>query len=90
MGVMPDLDLFGIPIRYEPPRTGTQPKGYAYPPGSGPDGETCGTCRHCTGFRQAARWHKCELARDIWTCGRGTDILVRSPACRGWEAQREL
>lgn len=60
----------------------TRPRGYVSPPGSGPKGETCGTCKHCVHER---RWKKCELARNMWTGGRATDILARAPACAKWE-----
>lgn len=59
-----------------------EPRGYAATPGTGPKGETCGSCKHITPGR---RWHKCELARHKWTGSRGTDVLVRAPACAKWE-----
>lgn len=63
-----------------------QPKGYAAPPGTGPAGETCKSCRHIyrveTGGRKAFR--KCALIKA--TAGPGTDILAKAPACRRWEA----
>jgi hypothetical protein len=60
-----------------------EPCGYAYFPGTGPAGETCGSCAHITPSR---RWHKCELARHKWTRSRRTDILVGAPACKYWKA----
>lgn len=80
------LDLFGDP----PPRKNKGPtaKGYAYFPGTGPDGETCGTCRHCFKKTYIARpSFKCLLMRGTWTRTRKTDILVRSKACKKWEAK---
>jgi hypothetical protein len=62
------------------------PAGYAAPPGTGPDGETCRTCEHRVSVPLAKIYHKCALKRAEWTGGRKTDILVRSPACRLWEA----
>jgi len=59
-----------------------QPRGYFQSPGTGPFGETCGSCKHISKDR---RWAKCELARAKWTGGRGTDVLVRAPACYSWE-----
>lgn len=59
-----------------------QPRGYFYHPGTGPAGETCGSCKHCA---SGNRYSKCALNRARWTHGRATDILVRSPACRHWE-----
>ena len=59
-------------------------RGYAYSPGSGPAGETCGTCQHIQRYR---KWAKCAvyLKMKKRTNSRGTDILVRAPACKYWE-----
>jgi hypothetical protein len=61
-----------------------QAKGYADRPGTGPVGETCGSCQHHCVLRYAKAYHKCGLTRAKWTGGRRTDILVRSPACSKW------
>lgn len=66
-------------------RKDPKPRGYAMRPGTGPAGETCGTCRHHVIHRHAKAYHKCDLARAIWTGGRASDILVRSPACSSWK-----
>lgn len=58
--------------------------GYAYPPGSGPAGETCGTCEHCTATGTGGKYKKCELLRAVWTGGPGTDIKLSALACRKW------
>lgn len=61
----------------------TQPKGYAWKPGTGPENETCGGCKF-VGRRR--RWAKCDhSSAPKHTGGRGTDILLRSPACKFWE-----
>lgn len=60
-----------------------QPRGYAYHPGTGPEGERCGTCKHAARF---GRYLKCEMAKSIWSHTRRTDILAGSPACKYWEA----
>lgn len=61
-------------------------KAYAAAPGTGPDGETCGTCAH-SGWRGnvAGRYLKCGLMRATWSGGKGSDVKVRSPACSKWE-----
>jgi hypothetical protein len=59
-------------------------KGYAAPPGTGPDGETCGSCGHLVRKQMAKVYRKCGLMRAHWTGGKGTDVLVASPACRNW------
>lgn len=61
--------------------------GYAHIPGTGPEGETCGTCKHKIAMR--GRFLKCELRYETWTHGYGTDILARSPACKFWSARDE-
>lgn len=57
-------------------------RGYAMPPGTGPEGHTCGDCAH---IYRTDRYRKCELMRKHWTHGYGTDVLARSPACGKWE-----
>lgn len=61
--------------------------GYAAPPGTGPDGETCRTCKHYAynHNRTSRRYPKCALMEAVWTHGPGTDIKARSPACSCWE-----
>ncbi|MEO0034325.1 MAG: hypothetical protein RLZZ501_348 [Pseudomonadota bacterium] len=73
-------DLFGVPAN---PRSSIQPRGYFQRPGSGPTDQTCATCRHAL---RHGRYAKCGRARGIWTRSRGSDILLRAPACAGWEA----
>lgn len=83
-------DMFGNEVSEEGARLllkvrrGTQPKGYASQPGTGPSGETCGTCAHLYRNRLAKTYLKCALMSRIWTGGRATDVLARSPACRNW------
>ncbi len=52
-------------------------------PGTGPDGETCKTCR----YRLSLDYHdtmyfKCELANI--THGPGTDLRLKDEACEMW------
>jgi len=53
--------------------------------GSGPDGETCKSCKHCTRSESHARkrFYKCGLMRA--TRGSATDIRLKDPACGRWE-----
>lgn len=62
-------------------------RGYASTPGSGPAGETCGSCRHCVRNPYAPRFFKCALLEHAWTHSISTDIRFHSPACRLWERQ---
>ena len=96
---MTDRDLFGAEIpsprpgartdaerKRERRRAAEKPRGYAAPPGSGPAGETCKSCRHSYRRDGANRnFWKCDLIRA--TKGPGTDIRVSSPACSRWEQQ---
>lgn len=80
-------DLFD-PSRPEEPIRGkhyVRPNGYAKPPGSGPEGETCGSCfaYHSISYHRKS-YPKCELNRHNWTHGRGSDILKSAPACSLW------
>lgn len=63
-----------------------QPRGYAARPGTGPEGETCKTCRHSyhggTGRR---RYPKCALTRACHRSSRRTDILMGAPACEKFQ-----
>jgi|SRR5215831_7444575 len=78
-----NANLFGEPITIERKHP---VKGYAAQPGSGPEGETCRSCTHCVqkGWYEK-NFYKCELMRAVWTNSYGTDIRLRSPACRFWE-----
>lgn len=62
--------------------------GYAGVPGRGPEGQTCGTCRHDS-YYTSSDFHKCGLTRTNWTNGGATDIKVRAPACQFWVADDE-
>ncbi|MDH4229985.1 MAG: hypothetical protein OEW11_09640 [Nitrospirota bacterium] len=79
LGLIPDLDTHVAPPRDR--RLG----GYAAQPGTGPAGETCGTCRHLARVQKAKTYRKCGLMQKHWTGGRGTDVKSASPACRHWE-----
>ena len=89
-----DVDLFGEPIderRIPPPpgekkRRKTVPKGYAAPPGTGPKGETCRTCKFYARISYAKTYCKCAKVEGRWTNGPGTDILARAAACHYWES----
>lgn len=62
-----------------------QPNGNAAPIGSGPAGETCGSCKHSYCVQYAKRYHKCRLVKA--TGGPGTDIRLKWAACSRWEAK---
>ena len=58
--------------------------GYPTPPGTGPAGETCGSCAHILRRQYAKTYIKCARTE---THGAATDIRVGSPACSCWEAR---
>ena len=89
-------DLFGGLPSYttqdgravEAPKRGkhyVEPRGGADRPGTGPAGETCGSCKHLerTG-RSGKCFPKCALTRACWTHGPKTDIRIRWAACSKW------
>ena len=67
-------------------RTRSKKRGHAAPPGTGPEGETCGSCAHIVRAGSSKRiYMKCGLMRAVWTHGPGTDIRARDLACGKWE-----
>lgn len=94
---MDQLDLFRLEraltpqerrrLRAPRPKASTTPRGYAAQPGTGPAGETCGSCENLVRKHLAKVYRKCGLMEAHWTGGAGTDVLARSPACRRWEAK---
>lgn len=84
-------DLFGEVPEGQPTAPGRGPKGgkhyvkqagYVMMPGTGPAGETCGSCKHIV---NAGRYKKCGRNKARWTSSPKTDVLARSPACAKWE-----
>ncbi len=62
-------------------------RGMAARPNSGPQGETCGSCRFAAQvYYHNKTYRKCDLIRKQWTHGAGSDIKLRFPACLEWKA----
>jgi len=81
-----EVDLWNCPIgAFKAKRKDPKPKGHAGIPGSGPDSETCGSCRYLTYVECAKRYYKCGLSRRRWTGGRGSDVRKKDAACDRWE-----
>jgi hypothetical protein len=60
-------------------------EGWAARPGSGPEGETCGSCLHCDPRHFRKTYYKCAARPgDHWKGGRKTDIRPLDPACEKW------
>lgn len=90
------VDLFGAPIASESDlpvvaavkakkKRDESARGYASRPGSGPEGETCRTCKHIARLEHAKTYLKCALIKHGWTASPRTDIRAKSPACQLWE-----
>jgi hypothetical protein len=65
-------------------------KAHPYRPGSGPIGQSCGTCeklRETSGSRR--KYFKCAVMRAHWTRGPRTDIRKKDAACLAWEPKLE-
>lgn len=85
-------DLFGnpvdeltLPAHRDKPKKKYTPNGYASRPGSGPVGESCGTCENAVKRNGGRRYYwKCMLMAKVWTASYGTDIRLKSPACALW------
>ena len=68
-------------------RLPTAKRGHIAIPGTGPAGETCGSCQHLAAndMRSGRRFYKCGLNRAKWTGGPGSDIRMKDAACAKWE-----
>lgn len=64
-------------------------RAHAARPGTGPEEETCGSCRHLCARAFARVYYKCGLMEARWTGGRATDVRKKDAACRFWEAIAE-
>jgi len=86
--VIPDGPAMTLEQRRKQQRKLTEvARGYYTPPGTGPEGETCKTCAHAVPTGGDRTYWKCDRVRLKWTGSVRTDIRLRSPACKGWEAK---
>jgi hypothetical protein len=68
-------------------RKTTVPRGWAAPPGTGPAGETCGTCKHRIhrgNSEGRGRSHQKCGKNPNRTHGAATDIRAKDKACKFW------
>lgn len=63
------------------------PRGYAAQPGTGPPGEFCRTCVNAVSHSYSKNYWKCLLTRPYWGASFRTDIRLKSPACKLWQAK---
>ena len=62
-------------------------RGHADHPGTGPEGETCGSCTHIAKRHLAKTYTKCGLTKATWTGGGGSDVRNKDAACSRWQAR---
>lgn len=80
-------DLFGNEITNNAPLQ--RRKVHAAMPGTGPNGKTCRGCKHYyRAHYHDKTWLKCNLMREHWTHGPGSDIKASDPACRMFEEKK--
>lgn len=82
-------DLFGVEIKEELSKKTCVPRGYMARPGTGPEGETCKTCKFIARIKYSKTYLKCGLNHRKWTHGPGSDIRAGSPACQWWQPNVE-
>ncbi len=59
--------------------------------GTGPEGETCGTCKYLIRIEYHNRaYRKCEKMKGHWTHGPGTDVRAKDEACRWWKPATDV
>lgn len=78
-------DLFGVevsPLARRQIRRAD--KAHADAPGTGPQGETCGSCGHLVERQFSRSYYKCVLQRQLWTGGLGTDVRLKDRSCSKW------
>jgi hypothetical protein len=89
---IPATDLLGDPASLKPDpekKKYPTPYGYYFAPGTGPAGETCGSCDHCVRKHLSKKnVYKCGLNRENWGGTRRSDIVLRSPACKFWKSDQ--
>lgn len=76
----PEFSLGRVRIRAKRPDMA-----HPYPPGTGPEGQSCGTCAKLREVRYSKKYFKCSVQYKHWTDGPGTDIRKKDPACLSWE-----
>jgi hypothetical protein len=79
-----DLEwLAAHPEIFARPPSQKRDRAHPYPPGSGPAGQSCGTCIKCVKRQFANNHYKCRVMMRFWADG--TDVRLKDPACKSWE-----
>lgn len=79
--------LMILPARMVAAPGAPKKRGHADRPGTGPKGETCGSCEHLAKRHFAKTYTKCGLTKATWTGGGGSDVRHKDPACSFWKAR---
>lgn len=58
------------------------------PVGSGPHGETCGSCCFLHRRKLGKVYLKCYRTIGVWTGGAATDVKAKWPACNQWRPKK--
>ena len=82
--------LFGETIPDESTSKRKRDHAHPAPVGSGPEGKTCWNCEHYAHVQHHDKvYRKCELMKESWTNGPGTDIRAKDRACRMFEEAKQ-
>lgn len=65
------------------------PRGHAAIPGTGPEGETCGSCGHLVRRQFSRTYLKCGLMQRFWKGSAKTDVRAKDLACRRWAPKEQ-
>jgi hypothetical protein len=64
-------------------------RAHPYRPGSGPEGESCGSCAKLVIKRFSEDFFQCHVQRRYWLSEERTDIKATDRACLAWEPATE-
>ena len=69
-------------------KSGAPRTGHAARPGTGPKGETCGSCTLLREVHVSRKYFKCGHDNGRVSKSTSTDIRWRDPACEHWEGKQ--
>jgi hypothetical protein len=77
-------------ITLPPQRFPVRKRGHAAMPGSGPQGETCGSCVHAVRTSHRPQKYTCGLRGSAAWMGANSEIERSDPACSKWASPKDL
>lgn len=83
------FDLMELPASALKHPRRSKKHGHAAVPGTGPAGESCGSCNNMVRKEMSKTYLKCGLMAAYWTGGYGSEVRSHDRACRRWEAKTE-